>query len=493
MRGLFLFDQMHIKRITYILIAVIGSLMQFILFKMEYPSPNFRGDSAAYISAAIAGADATEWPVGYSKFLAVIHFFSHSDTFLVCIQFLMLEVSGVVFLVTVKYLINPGRVVFDVLFIFLIFNPLFLHLGNYIMSDGLFISLSLLWFSQLIWIIYRPSAFQVVLHAMLLAALFTVRYNALYYPIISLITFILSSQRIFMKIGGIAVGFILITLFVIHTERKFEDLNGMRQFSPFGGWQIANNALYMYSNMQLADDDHVPEQFHELDSFVRKSFLMAKREGLVLDPYVKDYYIWHSDGPLGGYLSLKWRSDSITDMFAKWVAMGPLYSAYGSYLVRKYPIYYFKYFIFPNINNFFSPEIADLAYYNQGWDRIYDLDAIWFDYKSSKIIYPSKNYEIKVLKPYPTIIKIFNIVFLLACVLYLLLDAFKQQSKKFNHVFILTLSFWLLNFLFSTAASSVELRYQVFQFVLCFSFTMILAEKIFRSRAAIWIGAYGKD
>jgi hypothetical protein len=68
---------------------------QFIYFKLQYPYPNCRGDSQSYIAAAAAHLTATEWPFGYSKF-------------------------------------RPGKIVFTILFAFLIFNPLLLHLGNYI-------------------------------------------------------------------------------------------------------------------------------------------------------------------------------------------------------------------------------------------------------------------------------------------------------------------------------------------------------------------------
>jgi len=359
---------------------------------------------------------------------------------------------------------------------------MFLHLGNYIMSDGLFISLSLLWVSQLIWIIYRPAPMQIVCHAILLLCLFTVRYNAMFYPIVAALTIILSSLRPIVKILGIGLSLLLIGLFINYTESEFYKTNGIRQFAPFSGWQLANNALYMYQNIALSDADKVPHRIRELDSLVRKSFIMARQQGLVLNPYIKDYYIWGGQGsPLEDYKEYRWKEDTATDMFTKWASMGPLYSAYGGYLLRKYPIEYFKHFVQPNISNFFFPSIADLGHYNQGNNRIDYRAAKWFGYKRLTMPKSSRSYELDIIKPYPFAIALSNFAFLFMLLSYLLFREYKKERRVFNYIILVITSFWLLNFGFSTAASSVELRYQVFQFILCVSFSSILTETLLKS------------
>ena len=93
--------------------VLIALPVQFLLFKMLYPYPNFRGDSAAYIDSAMVGANATEWPVGYSKFLAIVHFFSHSDTVLVSIHYLLLETSARLFIIALQYFIAFNKMLFN--------------------------------------------------------------------------------------------------------------------------------------------------------------------------------------------------------------------------------------------------------------------------------------------------------------------------------------------------------------------------------------------
>jgi len=60
--------------------------------------------------------------------------------------------------------------------------PDFIYFSNYIGSDNLFMSLSLCWFSQLIWILQRSARWQVVSQAVTYFVLFTICYNAMIYP-----------------------------------------------------------------------------------------------------------------------------------------------------------------------------------------------------------------------------------------------------------------------------------------------------------------------
>jgi len=466
----------------YLGIALIAIPLQFFLFKIEYPYPNFRGDSAAYIQAAFFNANATQWPVGYSKFLNFIHAISHLDTLLVSIQYALLELSALLFLFTLKYFLNPGKVFFNILFAFTIFNPIFLHLGNYIMSDAIFISLSLLWITQLFWIIYRPSLIQLFSQAILLFCLFTVRYNALFYPLVAALAFILSPLRWKLKMAGITLSLVLIVLFVAFTENAFYKLNGVRQFSPFGGWQLANNALYMYYNIRPDGSDKTPAKFSELDSITRKSFQLIEKEGLMYNhQQIRDFFIWDTvNSPLWQYKRYKYKNYTLQDNYFRWSSMGPIFSAYGNYLIQKHPIEYLKFFVLPNTANFFLPQIADLNYYNQGTDRIINVEALWFDYKYLKLTRTPKSYELNIISPYPFIIGFFNILFLLSITFYVFLKGYKFAERKLNNTIILISGFWLLNFCFSVSASTIEIRYQIFQLVLSYSMSVILMEWVLR-------------
>jgi hypothetical protein len=108
----------------YVILGVVLSVLQFILFKLLYPFPDFFSDSYSYIFAADAHLDVSIWPIGYSKFLSAAHLFTHSDTALVAVQYFLMQLSVLYFYLTVYHLFQLTRVSRNVLFAFLFLDPL---------------------------------------------------------------------------------------------------------------------------------------------------------------------------------------------------------------------------------------------------------------------------------------------------------------------------------------------------------------------------------
>lgn len=235
----------------YLVVAVVAAIIQIILFKLCYPYADFFSDSYSYIYAAATGTDVNIWPVGYSKFLWFFRQETTSDTALVAFQYLFLQAVTLYFFFTLLYFYAPSRPTANIIFGCLFFNPLMLYLSNYISSDALFLALSLLWVTQLCWMIHAPRIRQVFVQAFLIIALFTLRYNAMFYPLISALVFLLSRRPLVWKLTGIALPLVFIFLFVQHTRKVADVMTGTPQFSIFGGWQLANNALYMYPHITV--------------------------------------------------------------------------------------------------------------------------------------------------------------------------------------------------------------------------------------------------
>jgi len=114
-------------------------------------------------------------------------------------------------------------------------NPLSLYLSNTINSDALFGALSILWVTQLLWIIHKPRVYQLFVQAILLFLCFTIRNNAYYYPLIAIIAFLLTKQNWKWKLAGMVLPFLFIIPFVIHTQNEAYKITGTRQFSLFTG------------------------------------------------------------------------------------------------------------------------------------------------------------------------------------------------------------------------------------------------------------------
>ena len=170
---------------NYLGIALVAILLQFLLFKFFYPFPGFFTDSYTYLDAAARRDMVSYRPIGYSWFLRLIHIFSHSATALVFVQYLLLQAASFYLFLTLRQFYRLSRIMERGLFIFLLFDPVLLYIGNSISSDALFTCLGLTWFVELLWLIHKPSWRRLTWQAVLLLLVFYVRFNALCYPLIA--------------------------------------------------------------------------------------------------------------------------------------------------------------------------------------------------------------------------------------------------------------------------------------------------------------------
>ena len=465
---------------AYLLFALAAFLVQFILFKIKYPFANYMPDSYSYLEAAYTNADVNMWPVAYSKFLRQISVFTHSDKVVVGIQYLFMQCSGLLFLFTLLYFLKPGRAVKNILYAFFLFNPVALYVANYISADALFIGLSLLWISSLLWVIYQPRPWQIWVQALLLLACFTVRYNAIYYPLIAALAFILSRQSWPRKVAGISLGLILVAGSFLYTSNKMLEVTGKRQFSAFGGWQLANNALYMYEHIPASQRGPIPARFAKLETMVREHLDTLKRVKLTREDSVSNFfYLWSPKAPLVQYMVREYAKDTVTPQFKRWASEGPLFADYAAYLIRRYPLQFATEFLLPNSVKYAVPPAEFLGIYNMGGDSVGKLAKEWFNYKTVRVReHNNKNARIGITGYYSIGSAIVN-AFLLICVVGLaVFTGFRQGDKRLYRLLFMVLFLWLVNTGFSIFASPIVLRYQVFPILISFSLALLAAEAI---------------
>ncbi len=472
---------------AFLYIAGIGFILQLVIFKYLYPYAGFiHGDSFAYLYSAYYNADVSIYPVGYSKFLRLFSVFSTSDTALVAFQYLLIQCSALYFIFTLFFFYKPGKMVQFILFGFMLLNPIPLYLSNYVSSDSLFLSLSLLWFTTLLWIINRPAKRLITIHTALLLLAFTVRYNAMYYPLIATLAFLLSRQGVWMKVAGIAAGFLVIIGFIMHTSHKYQEIIGKRLFTPFSGWQIANNAMYAYRYVDSPDVKPVPVRFRQLDNMVRTYFDTSRdisthpMEALL----VSTVYMWTPTSPLRQYMNNQFKEDSTALELKRWATVAPLYEDYGAYLIKQYPMKFVRYYLWPNAIKYYTPPEEFLQTYNMGRDSVQRIARIWFGYKSNKVKTAFSDFTVNALNFYPILAGIMNVVFLVSFLGFVILNGLKLSSLL-SKTLLLAGSLWIVNFSFSVFASPVTLRYQVFPILVFLSFGLLLVDRIYKA-------AYGK-
>jgi len=463
------------------IVGLAAFLLQFVLFKFRYPFANYMPDSYSYLEAAYNNVDVNTWPVAYSKFLRLISALTHSDKVVTGLQYFFLQGSSIFFLFSILYFLKPARGVKIFLLVFFIFNPLPLYIANYISADALFTGLSFLWLTSLLWIIFQPQPYIIILQAVLLLACFTVRYNAIFYPLISLLVFILSRHSWKLKIIGIVLGFGLVLVSFLYTSQKMQDITGKRQFSAFGGWQLANNALYMYEHVPANERGPIPVRFAQLETMVRQHMDTLQRVKFTREDTVSSFfYLWNSRGPLIQYLVREYQKDSTTSYFKRWASEGPLYTDYAIYLIRKFPVPFARNFLLPNAVKYVVPPTEFLGSYNMGADSVGQLAKDWFKYKSLKIQEHTKaRGQIMAIAWYPVFFAVVNIVFILGLLSILVLKAIAWKIYGIPQLLCLTVVLWLFNTAFSIFASPVVLRYQAFPLQLFFLLSTLLISRVY--------------
>lgn len=462
---------------VYLFIAGIATIVQFVIFKLLYPFADFFSDSYSYIFAANANLDINIWPIGYSWFLRYFHFITTSDTAVVTFQYFFLILSSLIFFFSILYFYKPAKTTSNIIFAFLFFNPLFLYISNYINSDPLFAALSLLWITQLVWILQRPMIYQVVTHGIILYLCFIVRNNAIIYPFISVAAFLLSNHRKSMKFSGIAFGSLLVLLFINHQRNAAFKVIGQKEFSLFTGWQLANNALYVRNHINLDPNDLPSEGAQKVDSFARIFFSKVKPSfNDRIRYYVANFYIREPKSPLKQYLNSYDSSLTDAEYMENWTKATVPFKEYGTYIMKNYPGSYVKYFVGINLRHYFFPPLEKLEEYNIGRDKVGGMAVTWFNYKSPQIKVYSKDAQKTVLKLFPTIFFFLNVCFVASLLWLLFSKQLFKQPKQHRNTIILFALFILANLGFTIFTTMNVLRYQFFPMLIMAAIVFLMIE-----------------
>lgn len=460
---------------NYMLLGIGLSILSFILFKLLYPFPDFFSDSYSYLEAAYFNLDVAIWPIGYSKFLWAFHHLTHSDTAFLAFQYFFLQVSALYFFFTIMHLYQPHKAVQKLLFVFLFVNPLSLYLSNTINSDAIFGALSILWLTQLLWMLYKPRVYQLFVQAILLFLCFTVRNNAYYYPLVAIVAFLLARVNWKWRLTGMVLPFLLIIPFVIHTRNEAYKITGTRQFSLFTGWQLANNALYIYDQIEVDSTDLPTRQSKNLN---REAIKFFKRVNpaiyrAYLESYVGNFFIRQPDAPLKQYYEHHYTDESSS--IAAWGKASADFEPFGKYIIIHYPFSYARYFMLPNAWHYLIPPLSHLEKYNYGGDSIDVIAKVWFHYPSERIHVWSHGAQ-GFLLIYTAFFLVFNLYYLWYLVSYFRKQGLAWKVTGVQTAILLTALFLILNFGFSVFATVNILRYQFVPMIVMLTFSLLISD-----------------
>jgi hypothetical protein len=469
------------KRLIWFSVAIM--IASFGWLKFVYPYPNFMPpDSYSYLEAAYKNEFINQWPIGYSKFLRLVSVFSRSHLLLVVLQYLLLMTSVLYLLFTIRYLLNPGKWLFRSLLAVSIINPLLPHIANFVSSDCLFATISLVWFTQLLWIIVQPGLRQLLFHAVILLLAFTIRYSAIWYPFISIATIVLTGlipKRIkWLGIGAIAM---LLLVFIGSTQYEYQKKTGTTQYSAFGGWQVAANALFAYAYAKPTYAGKAPLDLQFLHAEVNHHMDSLRKLIIRPDEEIGVYYLWDQRSPLVTYAKSQWKDDLKTPYFKKWASMGPLFGDYGRWLIKEHPGLFIKHFVWPNLVRYYNPPVMFMGMYNLGNAKVDSIAVTWFNWKNNLL--PSRLHDknIYIMNFFSTLLAIINPLFIASMLLFLFFSGLKQCSKTSKHLLACMLLVWLGNCVFSVLSAPTELRYQIFPVVITLPFCFLFMSWVVRS------------
>jgi hypothetical protein len=447
--------------------------IQFVCFKFFYPFPDFFGDSYNYIDAAVNNLDVNIWPIGYSKFLQLFHWTSNSATALTLVQYFLLEAAYFYLYQTIVRCFPTSRRTRIIILIFFFLNPINLYVSNYVSSDVLFLTLSLVWLTELLWIIYKSSWYHIVVLSVVFSIAFTFRYNAMYYPLIATIGFLISKQPILQKVMGIFLGPLLIIPFIIFTSNAAKKLSGVPQFPPiYGGWQWANNALYFRESIQEDSTAFPTPQTTDLDQIARNYFRTVPPEYRDLFPYVGNFFIQQRQAPLRQYIVKTFKS---SESIEAWAKAAPIFKEYGIWLIKRHPMAFVRHYLLLNTKNYFIPPLEKLEVYNLNSPKIDPLAEIWFGLFSNKVTYIfPRTFQGGFLFFYPYFFLFLNLYFGWSLYFFIKQKGFRQSLRPFAITVLLITLLLLTNFGFSVFANIIAFRYQLFPLAVLLIFALLL-------------------
>jgi hypothetical protein len=459
----------------YLLLAIGTSIVQIFLFKLAYPFPDFISDSYNYIESAALHLNVNLWPIGYAKFLWFIHKINYSDTFLVCVQYFLLQAALGYLFFFIRRLFRPSVTTTRILFIFLLVNPLSLYISNAVLSDSLFTALSIVWLVAMIRQLVSPDIRNVFWMALVVGIAFTLRYTAIYYPLITGLALLISRNKPWVKWAGTLASLVFMVPFYLFTKAETKKITGTAEFSVFGGWQLANNALYMYNHIQV-DPNDLPPGTQGLDSMVRRYYKVMPAAWFNFDDFPGTFFIKHADAPLKQFMLRHFRKEEDSSSFLGWGKVSPIYNAYGSYLMKHYPLAFARYYLWMNTKNYFNPFLEKFDVYNLEEDSVWAPAQYWFHLKTPAVWSISKTFQGKLFFSYVPLFLLLNIYFTAAMLWLQFTGKIRRLQPKLQKTLYFLSGFLLVNFAFSVFATPVVLRYQLISLIYLFVFSILLLE-----------------
>jgi hypothetical protein len=463
----------------FLWLAIIIGIVYFIIIRFLYPIPSYYADSFTFVGAAARNQPISFRPIMYSRLIQFFHFISTSDVLLLGAQYTSLLLANLFFFFSSCWLFRLSKLYKWVLYILLICHPFYLFASNYISSDAFFTSFTITWFTLLLWIMFKPRWYIILLHLALLVLLFMLRYNAVYYPLLTALAILFSSLAKWKKAPTISISILLILTCIECTRRATESYAGTKVFSAFSGWQLANNALHVIRYQHIDSAEMKTEKEKEILRHCQSFFATNKDS---IPTKASAWYMWYDNSPLKTYLL---RYDSGRPYFRKWNALGPVYADFGKRIIIQHPITYAKHFVGSNCVEYIYPKLEIYETYFEGVDTIARVAQDYFKYKSNRVSKHRPAVYSAVFGLWPAFFAVANIILLLSGAWYFFSKRHQFHPKITNRFILLFAAYFFINFFFIILLAPSVLRYNIPVLVLSFPFILFFIKEIISKKKLI--------
>lgn len=465
------------KFLMYGIIAFL--VLHFIFLKILYPHTLVVGDGHHYIRVANNNLEISGWPIGYPKFLAAVHWVVKGDWIICAMQYILMESVVVYFYFTVRFILRPGRWVSLVMMVCLLINPFILFVSNYVLSDGPFATLTVLWFTLILWYIYTPRPTYAFLSIIVLVLAYSIRYYAMFYPLITVPVILFSKARWWVRISSIALGCILLLAFRWYTQSLFEKAIGRKEFSPLSGWRLAGNALIMYRHIQHREADIPPPELQELHRIVLRELAVMAPPEMVPDRLLVNYFTFRRTSPLSQYVGVYFDDYITTPEIHKWCLAGKIFGEYGAWLIKRHPAEYIRYYVGQGIDWYIHPKVDYTYIISGGGLPLLTETRNWFETRSEWWACSSGNFY--SVTYFPTIITVLNLLFVMGVIGFFYCKCYKTAGPVVNKLVMVASAYWLLAFLFIILTTPNLLRYTLSGMIFNIAFVPVLLERVWLS------------
>ena len=428
------------------------------IIKYCYPMPHITWDSDSYINTS-RNILPTLRPIGYPVFLSFLYSLSKSISFVVYSQFAFYFCSILFLLKVAKNYWPLSNVQYYLLGVLLLIEPAALYHCNTILSDVLFSGFTYLYLGTLLLYIDSKKTLLLIAHIATLCICLLLRHIALFYPVFTIIIFLAYLKNI--KRVLISVLAVLVAFFMIYRSTVNWNLRtyGVAVYSPFTGWNQANNVLYAVPSIHLdtsAIEDPETRKLH--------AFFSAFLDTTTYRPFtLGSGYIWDAPSPLNVIRSqledsLK-KANLPSDFTYTWYLLAPRYGKYSTFIMQHYPYQYFKAFMVPNMKSLVKPYDGEMGDYYAAHNDISTASLERYGLNAG-MLYCNKQLYKGGLNHISLIFYQFRLLLFVAAIFFLLIFS-ERFDKKVRRALTVTIAFVLFFYFFSLSTSWFLPRYLI--------------------------------